>query len=44
LASQGKALFSENCAYCHAPNPKKPEDSFAPARNPEWRMRIVPTS
>ena len=44
LASRGRALFGENCAYCHAPNPKKPEDSFAPSRNPEWRMRVVPTS
>jgi len=44
LASRGRALFTENCAYCHAPDPKKPEDSFAPSRNPEWRMRVVPTS
>ncbi|MFZ3154155.1 di-heme-cytochrome C peroxidase, partial [Pseudomonas sp.] len=44
LASRGRALFSENCAYCHAPDPKKPADSFAPSRNPEWRMRVVPTS
>ena len=44
LASQGRALFSENCAYCHAPDPKAPDKRFAPARDPEWRMRIVPTS
>jgi hypothetical protein len=44
LASQGRALFSENCAYCHAPDPKKPDERLAPTRDPEWRMRIVPTS
>ena len=44
LASQGRALYEENCAYCHAPDPKKPEDRFALARDPEWRMRVVPTS
>ena len=44
LASRGRALFAENCAYCHAPDPKTPQDSFAPARDPEWRMRVVPTS
>lgn len=43
LASQGRALFSENCAYCHAPDPKKPDERLAPTRDPEWRMRIVPT-
>ncbi|NQD93149.1 hypothetical protein HP532_10880 [Pseudomonas sp. CrR25] len=43
LASQGRALFSENCAYCHAPDPKPRQDRLAPARDPEWRMRIVPT-
>lgn len=43
LASQGRALYSENCAYCHAPEPKKVEDRFAPARDPEWHMRVVPT-
>ena len=42
LASQGRALFSENCAYCHAPAPKAPDKRFAPTRDPEWRMRIVP--
>ncbi|MGG5870626.1 di-heme-cytochrome C peroxidase [Pseudomonas peli] len=44
LASRGRALFAENCAYCHAPDPKKPDERFAPARDPEWRMRVVPTS
>ncbi|MFG0721313.1 di-heme-cytochrome C peroxidase [Pseudomonas sp. GLN_6] len=44
LASRGRALFTENCAYCHAPEPKTPQDSFAPTRDPEWRMRVVPTS
>jgi len=42
LASQGRALFSENCAYCHAPDPKPRNERLAPARDPEWRMRIVP--
>jgi hypothetical protein len=44
LASQGRALYSENCAYCHAPDPKKPAERFAPSRDPEWRMRVVPTA
>ncbi|TWC28976.1 hypothetical protein FBY03_13218 [Pseudomonas sp. SJZ079] len=43
LASQGRALFNENCAYCHAPDPKPRNERLAPARDPEWRMRIVPT-
>lgn len=43
LASQGRALFAENCAYCHAPDPKPRAERFAPARDPEWHMRIVPT-
>lgn len=43
LASQGRALFSENCAYCHAPDPKPRDERLAAARDPEWRMRIVPT-
>src|SRR5690606_34664628 len=43
LASQGRALFAENCAYCHAPDPVPREQRLAPARDPEWRMRIVPT-
>ena len=44
LASRGRALFTENCAYCHAADPKKPADRFAQARDPEWRMRVVPTT
>ncbi|MBB6343461.1 mono/diheme cytochrome c family protein [Pseudomonas fluvialis] len=44
LASQGRALFRENCAYCHAPNPVEPDQRLAPSRNPEWKLRIVPTS
>lgn len=43
LASQGRALFAENCAYCHAPDPVPRDQRLAPARDPEWRMRIVPT-
>ncbi|MEX6504663.1 di-heme-cytochrome C peroxidase [Pseudomonas zhanjiangensis] len=43
LASRGRALFSENCAYCHAADPKPRNERLAKARNPEWRMRIVPT-
>lgn len=43
LASRGRALFEENCAYCHAPDPKPRDQRLAPARDPEWRMRIVPT-
>lgn len=44
LASQGRALFAENCAYCHAPDAKPRDERLAPARDPEWRMRIVPTA
>ena len=44
LASRGKALFTENCAYCHAPQIKSPAQRLAPERDPEWRMRVVPTS
>ncbi|MBB2496217.1 di-heme-cytochrome C peroxidase [Aquipseudomonas ullengensis] len=43
LASQGRALFSENCAYCHAPDPVPREQRVAPERDPEWHLRIVPT-
>ena len=43
LASQGRALFSENCAYCHAPDPIPRDQRLAPDRDPEWRMRIIPT-
>ncbi|MDH4582563.1 hypothetical protein E8F20_11875 [Pseudomonas sp. BN415] len=41
-ASQGRALFVENCAYCHAPNVVPPEQRMAAGRDPEWHMRIVP--
>ena len=43
LASQGKALYQENCAYCHAPNPAAPNQRLAPDRDPEWRMKVVAT-
>lgn len=42
-ASLGRALFEENCAYCHAADPKPVKERFAASRAPEWRMRIVPT-
>ncbi|MCY1338322.1 hypothetical protein D9M68_205250 [compost metagenome] len=41
-ASRGRALFEENCAYCHAPAPKPEDKRYAPQRDPEWRMRVVP--
>ncbi|MGP0170869.1 di-heme-cytochrome C peroxidase [Pseudomonas sp. NCHU5208] len=44
LASQGKALFSENCARCHAPDPTPVDRRLAPSRDPEWHMHIVPLS
>ena len=44
LASRGKALYTENCAYCHAPDPKPRDQRLAPSRDPEWKMRVVPTS
>ncbi|TBV10158.1 di-heme-cytochrome C peroxidase [Phytopseudomonas dryadis] len=44
LASQGRALFKENCAHCHAPHPTPPDKRFAPDRDPEWHMRVIPTS
>ena len=43
-ASRGRALYAENCAYCHAADPKPQNAHLAPTRDPEWRMRIVPTS
>ncbi|MBT8764983.1 di-heme-cytochrome C peroxidase [Metapseudomonas boanensis] len=43
LASKGRALFTENCAYCHAVNAVPPERRLAPGRDPEWHLRIVPT-
>lgn len=42
-ASQGRALFAENCAYCHAPNPQPVDKRLAPDRDPEWKMRMVAT-
>lgn len=44
LASRGKALYTENCAYCHAPDPKPRDERLAPSRDPEWKMRVVPVS
>lgn len=44
LASRGRALFAENCAHCHAPDAKPRDERLAPSRDPEWRMRIVPTA
>ncbi|MDH1680707.1 cytochrome c [Pseudomonas chengduensis] len=44
LASRGKALYTENCAYCHAPDPKPRDERLAPWRDPEWKMRVVPIS
>jgi hypothetical protein len=41
LASQGRALFSENCAYCHAPNVTPAADRLAPGRDPEWHLRVI---
>ncbi|BAN48209.1 di-heme-cytochrome C peroxidase [Metapseudomonas resinovorans] len=41
-ASQGRALFAENCAYCHAPNVVPADQRMAPGRDPEWHLRIVP--
>ena len=44
LASRGKALYTENCAYCHSPDPKPRDQRLAPSRDPEWKMRVVPIS
>ena len=43
LASQGRALFSENCAYCHAANVTPAADRLAPSRDPEWHLKVIPT-
>ncbi|SDH80788.1 di-heme-cytochrome C peroxidase [Pseudomonas panipatensis] len=45
-ASQGRALFRENCQRCHGPHVKQPGDPdyLAPARVPEWRMSMIPTT
>jgi hypothetical protein len=42
-ASQGRALFTENCAYCHAINVTPPAQRLAPTRDPEWHLRVLPT-
>jgi hypothetical protein len=43
-ASLGQALYRENCAHCHEPKPVPATKRVAPDRDPEWRMRVVPTS
>ncbi|MFZ5960540.1 di-heme-cytochrome C peroxidase [Pseudomonas knackmussii] len=42
-ASQGRALFQNNCVYCHGPHVKKigDPDYVALGRIPEWRMKMV---
>ncbi|MFT5782639.1 MAG: hypothetical protein ACI9EB_002034, partial [Pseudomonas sp.] len=42
-ASQGRALFTENCAYCHAINVTPQAQRLAPTRDPEWHLRVLPT-
>lgn len=44
LASRGRALFQENCAHCHAPQVVPPDKRMAPERDPEWYLRVIPTS
>lgn len=43
-ASLGRALYAENCSHCHDAAPKAIGKRFAPNRDPERRMRVVPTS
>ncbi|XOC01793.1 di-heme-cytochrome C peroxidase [Pseudomonadota bacterium DY0742] len=43
-ASLGRALYKENCAHCHDARPKPVDKRFAAERDPEWRMKVVPTS
>ncbi|MCG6538944.1 di-heme-cytochrome C peroxidase [Pseudomonas sp. KSR10] len=43
-ASQGRALYWENCAHCHDAKPKPADKRLAPSREPEWRMPVVATS
>ncbi len=43
-ASRGRALYRENCAHCHDAKPKLGNKRYAPSRDPEWRMTIIPTS
>lgn len=43
-ASQGRALFRENCQRCHGPHVvSDPADKLAPQRVPEWKMTLVAT-
>ncbi|MEG7360989.1 cytochrome c [Pseudomonas citronellolis] len=43
-ASQGHALFRENCQRCHGPHVVEPDQHLAPARDPEWKMSMIPTA
>ncbi len=43
-ASLGRALYKENCAHCHDARPKPVDKRFAAERDPEWRMKVIPTS
>ncbi|MGK9066493.1 di-heme-cytochrome C peroxidase [Stutzerimonas chloritidismutans] len=43
-ASRGRALYRENCAHCHAAKPKPVDKRFAPGRDPEWKMPVIPTT
>ncbi|KAF1066224.1 MAG: hypothetical protein GAK45_01989 [Pseudomonas citronellolis] len=40
-ASQGRALFRENCQRCHGPHEMKPDPA---ERGTEWHLTLVPTS
>lgn len=42
-ASQGRALFTENCAYCHAASVTPATERLAAGRDPEWHLRVIPT-
>jgi len=43
-ASLGRALFRENCQRCHGPHVVEPDQRLAPARDPEWKMSMIPTT
>ena len=43
-ASRGRALYRENCAHCHDAKAKPESQRYAPERDPEWRMTVIPTS
>lgn len=43
-ASLGRALYRENCAHCHEAVGKQVDKRIATSREPEWRMRVIPTS